>query len=187
MDMKIEIYGKTIEIVQGDISLQTVDAIVNAANNHLWMGSGVAGAIKRMGGVDIEKEAVRKGPIAIGESVYTSAGNLRAKNVIHAAVMGQDLRTDEKKVRDATKSALRVARELNAESVAFPALGTGVGGFPVNRAAEIMLRCAMEEIKSPMTSMTLIRFVLFGDIAYRAFAEVAEEITREAGEPEGGE
>ncbi|HDP96345.1 MAG TPA: Appr-1-p processing protein, partial [Euryarchaeota archaeon] len=135
--MKIDISGKTVEIVQGDISLQTVDAIVNAANNHLWMGSGVAGAIKRMGGTDIEKEAVRKGPIAIGESVYTSAGNLRAKNVIHAAVMGQDLKTDEKKVRDATKSALRVARELDSESVALPALGTGVGGFPVKRAAEI--------------------------------------------------
>lgn len=177
--MTFEISGRRIEVVQGDISLQEVDAIVNAANNHLWMGGGVAGAIKRMGGADIEKEALRKGPIAVGESICTSAGNLRARIVIHAAVMGQDLKTDEKKVRDATRSALRVARELNAESVAFPALGTGVGGFQVERAAEIMLRCAIEELESPMTSIELIRFVLFGEAAYDAFSDVAEEIARE--------
>ncbi len=128
-----------VKLVQGDITDQDVDAIVNAANNHLWMGAGVAGAIKRKGGAAIEKEAMSKGPIRVGEAVVTQAGNLKAKYIIHAAVMGQDLVASGEYIRLATLDSLKRAEELKLESVAFPAFGTGVGGFPVDKCARIML------------------------------------------------
>ena len=137
--MVVTIGQASLETERGDISQAKVDAVVNAANNHLWMGSGVAGALKRAGGVEIEREAVSKGPVAIGDAVITGGGSLPATHVIHAAVMGQDLQTDESKIRTATKNALMRARELGIRSVAFPALGTGVGGFPPELAAEAMI------------------------------------------------
>ena len=120
-----------MDLVQGDICERPVGAIVNAANNHLWMGGGVAGAIKRRGGVEIEREAMAQGPIPVGRAVATGAGALAARYVIHAAVMGQDLRTDAALIREATRAALLVAEGLGVQSIAFPALGTGVGGFPL--------------------------------------------------------
>ena len=131
-----------LSVVEGDITALEVDAIANAANNALWMGAGVAGAIKRAGGEEIEREAVAKGPIEIGDAVATGAGRLPAKWVIHGAVMGQDLRTDADLVRRTTESCLRVADELGAESIALPAFGTGVGGFPLDECAEIMVEAA---------------------------------------------
>ncbi|MDP3025510.1 MAG: macro domain-containing protein [candidate division Zixibacteria bacterium] len=130
---------KKIILIQGDITDSETDAIVNTANNHLWMGSGVAGAIKAKGGAEIEKEAKAKGPIPIGEAVATSAGKLKAKYVIHAAVMGQDLQTNEKYIRAATLNSLKRAEELKLSSIAFPALGTGVGGFPMDKCADDMI------------------------------------------------
>jgi O-acetyl-ADP-ribose deacetylase (regulator of RNase III) len=108
----INVGGASIEVIQGDITLQTVDAIVNAANNHLWMGSGVAGAIKRTGGHQIEQEAVSQGPIDVGDAVITSAGTLHASHVLHAAGMGQDLKTDTAKIAAATRSC-RVRLQAN--------------------------------------------------------------------------
>src|SRR5262249_59667831 len=100
-------FGQTsLETQRGDISRANVDAVVNAANNHLWMGSGVAGALKRAGGIEIEREAVAKGPVEVGEAVFTNGGALPARYVIHAAVMGQDLPTDQSKIRQATNNAL---------------------------------------------------------------------------------
>ncbi len=132
--------GKTaIRLAQGDICDREADAIVNAANTHLWMGGGVAGAIKRRGGAVIEAEAVSKGPIAVGGAVVTSAGALKAKCVIHAAAMGPDLVTDVEKIGAATRSLLARAQELGLKTVACPALGTGVGGFPPAQAARVML------------------------------------------------
>ena len=128
-----------VRLVSADITTLDVDAIVNAANNELWMGAGVAGAIKRAGGDEIEREAMRQGPIAVGEAVVTSGGRLHARFVIHAAAMGQDLATDAEKIRAATASALRRADERHLRSIAFPALGTGVGGFSLERCAEVML------------------------------------------------
>lgn len=160
----------TIELVKGDITGLDVDAIVNAANNHLWMGAGVAGAIKRVGGQEIEDEAVRKGPVAIGQAVVTGAGRLKARYVIHAAVMGQDLSTNAEKIAAATKNSLLRAEELRLKSIAFPALGTGVGGFPLSTAADIMVSTVREHLKSA-TSLDRVVFALFGDEAYRAFEE----------------
>src|ERR687883_2122155 len=94
------------EVVEGDITQLDVDAIANAANDHLWMGAGVAGAIKRAGGVEIEREAVAKGPIAVGDAVATGAGRLKARHVIHGAVMGQDLRTSAELIEQTTRRCL---------------------------------------------------------------------------------
>ena len=134
----MKIKDTEIKIVQADITELKVDAIINAANNKLVMGGGVAGAIKKKGGKIIEEEAVKKGPIRIGEAIYTKAGNLPAKFVIHAATMGMDFETDEVKIRDSAKNSLKVAEELKVQSIAFPALGCGVGGFPLLASAKIM-------------------------------------------------
>ena len=167
-----------IKLFQGDLTTLAVDAIVNAANNHFWMGGGVAGAIKRKGGVEIEAEAVRQGPAPVGESVVTGAGSLPARYVIHAAVMGQDLQTDADKVRRATQTALQRAQELGIETIAFPALGTGVGGFPLAEAARIMIGEARRHLDGE-TTVREITFALFGQEAFDAFKQELERRQRD--------
>lgn len=159
---------KTISVRQGDITESSADAIVNAANNHLWMGAGVAGAIKRKGGDIIEKEAVSRGPIPVGEAVATNAGSLSCKYVIHAAAMGQDLITDGQKIADATANALLRAEELSLSSIEFPALGTGVGGFPVEEAANVMIEAARSFLASSK-SVHAVSFALFDSGSYEIF------------------
>ena len=165
--------GETeIEVRDGDIAALAVDAIVNAANDHLWMGSGVAGAIRRGGGEEIEREAIAKGPIRVGDAVATGAGRLPARWVIHAAVMGQDLRTSAAAIEEATHSSLRVAEELGASSVALPAFGTGVGGFPLDECARLMAGACAAHLTSAAaagTSLRLIVFAVFGAGAAAAF------------------
>jgi O-acetyl-ADP-ribose deacetylase (regulator of RNase III) len=156
----------TLDIVRGDISEQAVDAIVNAANNHFWMGAGVAGAIKRRGGVEIERDAMAQGPVEPGECVITSGGALPARYVIHAAVMGQDLQTSAALIEKATANALALADARQLTSIALPAFGTGVGGFPLDECARIMI--AAIHAHEPKT-LTLARLVLFGDEAYQTF------------------
>lgn len=139
--------GQTsIEVAVGDLTQADTDTIVNAANSQLWMGGGVAGAIKRAAGEEVEREAVAQGPIRPGEAVATSAGNLQPpiRHVIHAATMGPDLLTSEAYIRAATASALARAVDVGAGSIALPALGTGVGGFSMGEAARVMV----EETKS---------------------------------------
>jgi len=158
-----------ITLYQGDITQLATEPIVNAANNHLWMGGGVAGAIKRAGGAEIEREAVSKGPIPIGEAVVTGADRLKARYVIHAAAMGQDLRTDAEKIRAATVSSLKRADELGLRSVAFPALGSGVGGFSYRRAAEVMIEAIRRHL-ARQTALEEVVLALYGEQAYDAFA-----------------
>ncbi|MDO8689618.1 MAG: macro domain-containing protein [Dehalococcoidia bacterium] len=167
--MKRTIGNAVVELFQGDITDLDTDAIVNAANSHLWMGAGVAGAIKRKGGPEIESEAVGKGPIPVGEAVVTGAGRLKTRFVIHAAAMGQDLETDERKIRAATANSLCRARELAIESIAFPALGAGVGGFPLSKVAAIMLDEVERHLHGGENSVTRIVFSLFGAEAFHAF------------------
>jgi O-acetyl-ADP-ribose deacetylase len=155
-----------LEVVEGDITALDIDAIANAANNHLWMGAGVAGAIKRAGGEEIEREAVAKGPIEIGDAVATGGGRLRARWVIHGAVMGQDLRTDADLVRRTTESCLRVAEELGAESLALPAFGTGVGGFPLDECARLMVEAVR---RYEARTLRRVVFAVFGAEAKAAF------------------
>jgi O-acetyl-ADP-ribose deacetylase len=155
-----------LEVVEGDITALEVDAIANAANNHLWMGAGVAGAIKRAGGEEIEREAVQLGPIEVGGAVATSAGRLPARWVVHGAVMGQDLQTNADLVRRTTESCLQVADELGAESLALPAFGTGVGGFPLEECARIMVDAARSH---EPRSLKRVVFAVFGADAKSAF------------------
>jgi O-acetyl-ADP-ribose deacetylase (regulator of RNase III) len=165
-----------IQILEGDITKVSADALVNAANNHLWMGAGVAGAIRKAGGKEIEEEAVSKGPIPVGEVVATGAGKLPVKYIIHAAVMGQDLRTDAEKIRRATRNSLQKADELGLKSVALPALGTGVGGLSLEECVQIMIGVVHEY--AGKTALEKIIFVLYGHSAYLTFTD---ELARQRG------
>ena len=163
-----------IEAVQGDITRANTEAIVNAANNHFWMGAGVAGAIKRAGGEVIESEAVKKGPVMPGEAIYTGAGRLPFKAIIHAAVMGQDLRTSDKLIRQATIASLNIAEKLRLESVAFPAFGTGVGGFPIIACANVMIK-AVRGYQPLSKNIKRVQFCLFDELGYKVFSECLKE------------
>jgi O-acetyl-ADP-ribose deacetylase (regulator of RNase III) len=163
----------TLEIHDGDITAETTDAIVNAANTHFWMGAGVAGAIASRGGREIEREAMAQGPVEPGACVITTAGRLTASHVIHAAVMGQDLQTSGTYIERATSNALALAEAHGLNSIAFPAFGTGVGGFALGDCARIMTGAVRGHTAG---SLRLVRFVLFGQRAYRAFVEAASEL-----------
>jgi O-acetyl-ADP-ribose deacetylase len=166
-----------IEIVRGDITQQPdIEAIVNAANTDLALGAGVAGAIRRRGGDEIDREARSKGPIRLGEAVATSAGRLPNKYVIHAAAMGyrQEDELVPKRpgslssaaiIADATRNSLARADELGLESIAFPALATGVAAFPVDECAAAMIAAVRDYERShPESSIKRARFVLFGEV-----------------------
>ena len=161
-----------VEVVEGDIAELDVDAVANAANNELWMGAGVAGAIKRAGGPEIEAEAVAQAPIEVGEAVVTSGGSLKARNVIHGAVMGQDLRTNAELVRKTTRRVLELADEVGARSLALPAFGTGVGGFSLDECAAIMVA---EVSRYEPQSLRRIVFAVFGTDAEAAFRAALDE------------
>jgi len=161
-----------LEVLEGDITELDVDAIANAANDRLWMGAGVAGAIKRVGGEEIEREAVALGPIALGEAVATGAGRLRASHVVHGAVMGQDLRTTPELVARTTRRCLEVADGLGAGSLALPAFGTGVGGFPLDECARLMVG---EAQAFEPRSLRRVVFAVFGEEAERTFRAALAE------------
>jgi O-acetyl-ADP-ribose deacetylase (regulator of RNase III) len=161
-------WRERIAIALGDISEAETEAVVNAANSELWMGSGVAGALKRAGGASIEQEAVRQGPVNVGESVITGAGNLWALHVIHAAAMSPGRPATPEGVAAATKSALLLALDHDIDSISFPALGTGVGGLSLAACAEAMLG-TVKDFCREFDQPGEIRFVLFGDNARDAF------------------
>lgn len=171
--------GQSITAIVGDIATTTAGAIVNAANNELWMGSGVAGALKRAGGAQIEREAMAQGPIRVGQAVATSAGNLSARYVIHAAAMGVEdgvpIYASVETVAQATRAALDLCDQLGVESVAFPALGTGVGGFDLATCAEVMVEVASRYLSQPNTHLTQVVFVLRNEIARQTFEEAIEQ------------
>jgi O-acetyl-ADP-ribose deacetylase len=163
----------TLEITDGDIAAERTDAVVNAANNAFWMGSGVAGALKARGGQAIEDEAMALGPVEPGECVATSAGRLPARFVIHAAVMGQDLRPSAALIECATRNSLTIAESKRLTSIAFPAFGTGVGGFALDQCARVMIGAIRRHVPA---TLRLVRLVLFGSQAYRTAAVVAGEL-----------
>ena len=175
--MKVKIGKTTLVIERGDITDAEVDAVVNAANSELWMGAGVAGAMKRKGGVVIEEEALRQGPIEVGEAVLTVAGNLPATHVIHAATMGRDLKTDPEKITAATRSTLALAEKHKMESIAFPALGSGVGGVPPAQSAEAMLSTIVQHVARGNSSLQRVLFVLYQDEAYKAFTDTLKRLS----------
>lgn len=178
-----------IEIVQGDITQQAdMDAIVNAANTDLALGAGVAGAIRRRGGDEIDREARAKGPIQLGGAVATSAGRLPNQYVIHTAAMGyrpEDQLVAKRAgslssaaiIAEATRNSLRCAEELGLESLAFPALATGVAAFPVDECAEAMIGAVRRFAREhPRSKLKRVRFVLFADQDWQVFKEMSQRV-----------
>ena len=165
-----------ISLCEGDIKQQTVDAIVNAANTALVLGSGVAGAIREKGGPSIQAECDAIGEIPLGEAAVTSAGRLPARHVIHAAVMQPGGAASEDSVRRSARRSLELAAELGCRSVALPALGAGVGGIVAQRCAELLFEEARAHLRGK-SSLEEIRFVLFGEPMYRVF-EMANDAAR---------
>ena len=162
-----------IHIVQGDLTEQDVETIVNAANNDLQLGGGVAGAIRRKGGPAIQEECDRIGSIPLGEAAITTGGRLKARYVIHAASMSLGEATIEENLRLSTRNSLLRAKEKGLRSIAFPAVGTGIAGFPMRRCAEVMLEEAVLHLKGP-TSLEDVRFVLYDRPAYETFLKACE-------------
>ena len=163
-----------IVLREGDITDEVVDAIVNAANSHLKLGAGVAGAIRAAGGASIQAECDAIGPIDVGDAAVTGAGELSAKFVIHAATMAPGGAADEDSIRSSVCRSLALANEKGCRTLAIPAIGTGIGGFSTQRCAEILLsevraHCAGE------TSLEEVRFVLFGEPDYRIFEMVNDQ------------
>jgi O-acetyl-ADP-ribose deacetylase (regulator of RNase III) len=152
-----------IAVRQGDITTYEGDAVVNAANNHLQLGAGVAGAVRRAGGPAIQEECDRHGPIRVGEAALTGAGQMSCKWVIHAAAMG-DEPVSERSIRDSTLASLRIAAESGARSIAFPVLGSGIGGFDFGRAAGIM----RDAIGASPDTPALHEIVFFGFLPEQA-------------------
>jgi O-acetyl-ADP-ribose deacetylase (regulator of RNase III) len=164
-----------VTLRQGDLTEAASDAIVNAANNDLMLGGGVAGAIRSKGGPAIQAECDRIGPIAVGEAAITTGGNLRARHVIHAASMRLGDRASERGVRESTRNALLRAKENGLESIAFPAIGTGIAGFPMDRCARIMLAEVREHLKGD-SSIKRVEFVLFDRPSLYVFEHVFARI-----------
>lgn len=164
-----------IEILQGDLTDMDTDAVVNAANNDLQLGGGVAGAIRRKGGPRIQAECDEIGTIPLGGAAITSGGQLKARHVIHAASMELGGRTSAFTLRSSTAHALRIATQNRLKTVAFPAVGTGIAGFPLRECAEIMLREAVRHLEGK-TTLEKIYFVLYDQRALAAFKEVLAEL-----------
>ncbi len=170
----LKIKTTTIKIIQGDITEQNVEAVVNAANNELRMGGGVAGAIKRKGGPTIQEEANKISPIAIGGAAVTGAGNLKAKYVIHAATMALDFKTNERIIRQSTANTLNRAEEHKIKSIAFPALGCGVGRFPIEIAAKVMSQAVFSHLHKSKSCLQEVIFVLHTKKDWEIFDKIAD-------------
>ena len=156
-----------LEVRQADVTKLEVDAIANAANTELKHGGGVAAAISRAGGPEVQRESDEKAPIGLGEAVETTAGDMPAKYVIHAATMELGGSTSEEIIEKATRSTLAKAEELGCRSIALVAFGTGVGGFPLEEAARIMVGAAREH----EGGLERIVFAVRGEDAEKAFEE----------------
>jgi O-acetyl-ADP-ribose deacetylase len=157
-----------ISIIAGDLVEQDVDAIVNAANNDLVLGGGVAGAIRARGGPAIQHECDAHGPVKVGEAALTTGGELTARHVIHAASMALGGRTTAASLSSSMRHSFRLARENGIKTIAVPAVGTGIAGFPMDECATVMaesLQSAIAEGWQPDE----VRFVLFGEGARRTF------------------
>ncbi len=173
-----------IVLCEGDIAAAEVDAIVNAANSDLVLGSGVAGAIAKQGGPSIQEACTAHGPIAVGDAALTGAGNLSAKFVIHAAAMPPGGTATEESIRASMRRSLALAEEQGCRSLAVPAIGAGVAGFPMQRCAEVLIEEARAHLDAGERGLEEVRFVLFGEPAFRIFemvndaAKVAEQMER---------
>lgn len=165
-----------IYFLKGDITDMDVDAVVNAANTDLVLGSGVAGAIRSKGGPAIQEDCDRVGPVALGEAAVTTGGRLKALYVIHAASMRLGGRTSAESLRLAIHNSLQRAEERGLKSIAIPAIGTGVAGFPMEECARIMLAETLDHLKT-RTSLEKIYFVLYDEPALKTFEETYRQLS----------
>ena len=159
MEKKMD--GKSVKLLRGDITELDVDGIVNAANAQLILGGGVAGAIRVKGGPSIQQECDRIGGTTVGGAVVTGGGNLKAKFVVHAVGPRMGEGNEDEKLRNATLNSLKRATEKGMRSIAFPAVSTGIFGFPKDRCARIMLEAALAYLKSEQTSVEEVIFCLW--------------------------
>ncbi len=171
--MECRINRSIIDLVEGDITEQETDAIVNAANGQLVLGGGVAGAIRRKGGAAIQAECSEKAPISVGEAVITTGGDLKAKYVIHAVGPRMGEGDEDTKLQDATLNSLNVADANKLKSIAFPAISTGIFGYPMERCAQIMLRAVIEYL-SDDTGLERVVFCLYDRKSYNTFLSELE-------------
>ncbi len=171
--------GKKLRLVEGNIVLLKVDAVVNAANKSLILGGGVAGAIRNAGGPSIQEECNEIGPIEVGEAVMTGGGKLKARYIIHAVgpVYGEG--DEDKKLARATLNSLKLAQKKKLRSVAFPAISTGIFHFPIKRCSEIMIKVAMDFLKENESPQEII-LCLYGERAYSIFQRTFERMTSPA-------
>jgi O-acetyl-ADP-ribose deacetylase (regulator of RNase III) len=159
-----------VVIIAGDLVEQEVDAIVNAANSDLLLGGGVAGAIRNRGGAAIQRDCDAHGPVNVGEAAITGGGELHARHVIHAASMQLGGRTTAESLRSSMDHVFRLAREHGVHTIAVPAVGTGIAGFPMDECARVMADC-LDRALARGWQPEEIRFVLFGDAARNTFEE----------------
>lgn len=173
--MKIQIHQTAVVLKRSDITEEDTDAIVNAANSHLQHGGGVAGAIVRKGGDVIQRESDRVGHVPVGSAAITGAGRLKARHVIHAVGPRMGEGNEDEKLRNATLASLRVAEQNNIQTIAFPAISTGIFGYPIDRCSRIMLTAVKEYCESS-TAISEIRFCLFDSDALQVFEQAAKEV-----------
>ncbi len=176
--MKVDINNSVLELVEGDITEMQTQAIVNAANAQLIMGGGVAGAIRKKGGPNIQEECNKIGGTFVGGAVITTAGNLKTKHVIHAAGPRMGEGNEDEKLKNAALNSLKLADENNLKSISFPAISAGIFGFPIQRCAEIMLKTTIDYLKGE-TGLERVVFCLFGQGAYRVFEnQLKQEVSK---------
>ncbi|MHC4387461.1 MAG: macro domain-containing protein [Planctomycetota bacterium] len=166
--MRVDVNNSVLELVEGDITEMQTDAIVNAANAELVMGGGVAGAIRRKGGPMIQQECNETGGTFVGGAVITTGGDLKARHVIHAVGPRMGEGNEDEKLENATLNSLTLADENSLRSVSFPAISTGIFGFPIQRCAEIMLGTTIDYLKR-QTGLERVVFCLFGQADYQVF------------------
>ena len=174
--MKWTINGKQLVLVQGDITEMDTDAIVNAANKDLILGAGVAGAIRTKGGATIQEECNHIGGAPVGGAAITTGGDLKARYVIHAVGPRMGEGDEDRKLADATRNSLKLANEKGLASITFPAISTGIFGFPKDRCARIMLTTVAETLKKEDTSLEEVVFCLWGEETLQVFQNEAEEM-----------
>ncbi len=180
MAIEIKIDETVLSLVKGDITDESTEAIVNAANSRLAGGGGVDGAIHRAGGPEIMKECSAIGSCSTGHAVITTAGNLRAKKVIHTVgpIYKDGRHREAELLAEAYRSSLRLALKNGLKSIAFPSLSTGAYGYPIKEASLISLTEVIDFIKKNKGTFTLVRFVLFSDFDYEVYADSLKEVTR---------
>jgi O-acetyl-ADP-ribose deacetylase (regulator of RNase III) len=176
--VKVDIENHLLELTEGDITEMETDAIVNAANAQLVLGGGVAGAIRKKGGPEIQKECDKIGGTFVGGAAITTAGNLKTKYVIHAVGPRMGEGNEDEKLKNATLNSLKVADENNLKSIAFPAISTGIFGFSIKRCADIMLKTATDYLKG-QTELQRVVFCLFGQESYQVFEnQLSQQISK---------